>query len=193
MATRDLILVAMLLVVWGLALGLFRVRNWRGWSLAALATGGTLFAGMASLPFVGYVQATICGLTVIVFLTEQRWVAVASEGDYDFVRNYVEAVRRFNRPTAGSTEASAPLALLADLEASIQGLERASAPAAWTKLKAETVGEMRTRIKRIRRLDPLSSEERAAAEQRWRTIQQDFRELKWERIGFWTGFPWRRG
>ena len=183
----------MLLVVWGLALGLFRVRNWRGWSLAALATGGTLFAGVASLPFVGYVQATICGLTVIVFLTEQRWVAVASEGDYDFVRNYVEAVRRFNRPTAGSTEASAPLALLADLEASIQGLERASAPAAWTKLKAETVGEMRTRIKRIRRLDPLSSEERAAAEQRWRTIQQDFRELKWERIGFWTGFPWRRG
>lgn len=189
MTPRDFLLALMLVSTFAAALGFFRSRNWKGISVAGLATIGMFLAGSIAIPGAGLAQGVMWAAAMAILFTKPEWVAVASKADYNFIETYGEALARFRRPKEGTREAVDPGVFLAELQAALHTVESVETPSHWRSLREDTVGEMQSHLQRIRRLDNPSEDERAAIRQRWLALDRRFRGLVRTRAGFWAGLP----
>jgi hypothetical protein len=184
----TLIIGALLLVLWILALNSFRLRNWRAMTLAGAGSLAILVAGSIPWPAAAPIQIVLWTAVMWTFLFRSEWVGVISQSEYQYLEQYdgiLQGLARVFRRGRETDEAT----YVAQFETAVQSLDRLDAPDEWRQIQIDTVAELRLRLTKMKLRSIPSPDERLAAEARWMEIERRFRATVNERVGFWRGWP----
>ena len=167
------------------------LRNWRALSLLVAATVALLAAGLLPGFVRPWAQAAIWGAALVVVLTRNDSISTLTREDATFVERYDGHLKRMAdlKSRALSTE---PAAYVAQLEKIVAAIETLEAPSReWANLKAQTVAELRRRLAMMRFGQAPSTEDLNHAEERWSTIEREFRRILRAKSRFRKHWPAR--
>jgi hypothetical protein len=188
MKIAQILVALMLLVLWLWLINSWKLRNWRAVALCCLGTIAILIAGMLPYPVRGLVQAGVWGVLGWVFVIHPELVGVMLPAEYAYVDRYTQILRRIDRRKHHRDERDVRVSKIA-FEADVRSLEGLTAPPAWSDVQLDTISELHRRLTMMNLVPALTYEDTRAADQRWREVGQQFRDVLKARAGFWTGWP----